>query len=107
MQEIQDIKNARELAEHEQRLVNVEHRVKNLESMQNSMNNLIRSVDKLAFNMEGMLTEQKRQGERLKKLEQEPADDWKSMRRTIITTIVGVISGALASGLLLMISQNL
>ena len=105
--ESQDIETAKLLANHEQRIVGVEHRVKDLEEMQQSMNNLIRSVDKLAYNMEGMLKEQKEQGERLKKLESEPAEHWSSMKRTAFTTIVSVIAGALATGFLLMIAQNL
>ena len=46
-----------------------------------------------------MLDEQKEQGERLKKLETEPADNAKYYKRTIIscviTTVLGGILGAL------------
>ena len=102
----QDIETAKLLANHEQRIVGVEHRVKDLEAMQQSMSDLIRSVDKLAYNMEGMLNEQKEQGERLKKLEGEPAEQWSSMKKTAFTTIVSVIAGALASGAIILIAQN-
>ena len=104
MEEIETVKT---LENHEQRIVSVEHRIKNLETMQQSMNDLIISVNKLAYNMEGMLVEQKEQGERLKMLENEPADKWKTMQKTAITTIIGVVAGAIATGILFTISHYL
>ena len=37
--------------------------------------------------MQGMQAEQKEQGERLKKIEEEPADKWNSLVKTVITVI--------------------
>lgn len=93
------------LARHEQRMVGVEHRVKDLEKESQSTHSLVLSVNKLAINMENMLEEQKEQGKRLKKLEDEPAERWSSMKRTAFTTIVSVVAGALATGLIFMLAQ--
>lgn len=102
-----EVETAKKLENHEQRIVSTEHRLKKLEEMQQSMNDLIISVNKLAYNMEGMLEELKEQGERLKMLENEPADRWKTMQKTAITTIVGVVAGAIATGILFTISRYL
>lgn len=66
---------------------------------------LVTSVEKLAINMKNMLQEQKDQGARLKKLENEPAERWNSAKKTAFTTIVSVIAGALATGVIVMIAQ--
>lgn len=93
------------LAEHEQKIVGAERRIKDLERESESIHELVLSVNKLAINMQNMLEEQKEQGKRLQKLENEPAERWSSMKRTAFTTIVSVIAGALATGLMVSISQ--
>ena len=62
------------LENHEQRLVNAEHRLKDLETDSKVIMQLSNSVQKLAINMEQMLEEQKEQGARLKALEDEPIE---------------------------------
>ncbi len=54
-----------------------------------------------------MLEEQSMQGERLKKLEDEPAERWNSAKKTAFTTIISVVAGALATGLIFMIASQL
>ena len=66
---------------------------------------LVASVEKLAINMENMLQEQKDQGARLQKLENEPAERWNSAKKTAFTTIISVMAGALATGVIMMIAQ--
>ena len=66
---------------------------------------LVTSVEKLAINMENMLQEQKDQGARLQKLENEPAERWISAKKTAFTTIISVMAGALATGVIMMIAQ--
>ena len=63
------------------------------------------SVEKLALNMQQMLKEQEKQGERLDKLEAAPAEQWSSMKRTIFNTIVGAGAGAFATGILYAMTQ--
>lgn len=80
-------------------------RIDALESESQSIHDLVLSVNKLAINMESMLQEQKDQGARLKKLENEPAERWNSAKKTAFTTIISVIAGALATGVIVMIAQ--
>lgn len=101
------VETAKTLENHEQRMISVEHRVKALETMQKSINELAMSVNKLAFNMERMLSEQRDQGDRIKNLEKEPADTWKTFKKTILTSIVSAVAGAAVTGFFLMIAQNL
>ena len=63
------------------------------------------SVERLANNMEGMLKEQERQGERLDTLEKEPGDTWQRIKVKAIDTAVGLIAGAIITGIVLMIAQ--
>lgn len=102
-----DIEVVKKLENHEQRIFSNEHRIKALETIQKNMNELVISVNKLAYNMEGMLQEQREQGERIKNLEKEPADTWKTFKKTILTAVVSALAGAAATGFLLMIAQSL
>ena len=53
------------------------------------------SVERLATNMEGMLKEQERQGERLDKLEGKPGENWNGMVKSILAAIGSAIGGGL------------
>lgn len=76
-----------------------------LEDQTQVIQSLALSVDRLATSMDRMAQEQAEQGERLKALEQEPAEHWNSAKRTVITTIVSVVAGALAAGLIILAAQ--
>lgn len=93
------------IAEHEQRIIGSEHRIKDLEEESKQMHDLVLSVNKLAINMESMLSELKDQSARLQKLENEPAERWNSAKKTAFTTIISVMAGALATGVIMMIAQ--
>ena len=86
------------LNDHDHQIGNLKHRVGCCETEQKEFGKLIRSVDKLANNMEHMLKELQDQGKRLEKLEQAPADDYKYYKRLVVgcimTGIVGAILGA-------------
>lgn len=88
------------LENHEQRLVNAEKRIEDLETDNKIIMELSNSVQKLAINMEQMLAEQKEQGTRLKVLEDAPLETWNNAKRTVFTSIVSTIGGALASSLI-------
>ncbi len=81
-------------------------RIELLEQNMVTLQDLAMSVQKLAINMEGMLEEQKSQGDRLDKLEEEPARAWKDAKKTIITVIISTIAGGMATGLIFMLSQT-
>lgn len=89
----------------DQRTQSMGHRIDELETMQKSINGLTISVNNLANSMNGMLAEQKDQGERLKKLEAEPAERWNSMQKTIFNSMMGAIASALGIGLIYLIAQ--
>jgi hypothetical protein len=86
------------LTEHHEEIGSLKHRMKDCEESQSEFRALIRSVDRLALNMENMLQEQKQQGKRLERLEQSPSEDYKYYKRLavgcIITGIIGAILGA-------------
>lgn len=53
--------------------------------------------------MEFMAKEQARQGERLDRPEQVPADDYKHYKRSIITAIIGTLTGAVLGAILALV----
>lgn len=87
------------LNDHDHEIKSLKHRVEEVEQKQSEIGELTQSVNKLVINMGYMFDKQKEQGERLKKLETEPADNAKYYKRTIIsciiTTVIGGILGAL------------
>lgn len=74
-----------------------------LEETVRQINDLTVSVKEMAVNMGNMLEEQKKQGERLEKLEREPAETSKQIKQAIITTIVGTAVGAAVTAILMLI----
>ena len=68
---------------------------------------LAASVEKLAVQMQDMLAELKEQGERIRSLEEEPADAWKAVKKKALDTGAGIITSALTAGLISLIAQNM
>lgn len=92
---------------HDHEIGSLKHRMEEQEEQNKVIQDLVISVQKLALTMEAMLKEQSMQGERLKKLEDEPAERWNSAKKTAFTTIISVVAGALATGLIFMIASQL
>ena len=69
------------------------NRIKLLEDNVKKITDLTVSVEKIAINMAIMVEELKKQGERLEKLETEPAEESKQIKKTFITTIISTIIG--------------
>lgn len=82
-------------------------RLKELESDIKELKDIHVSVQVLANNMKQMLSEQKKQGERLEKLESRPGESWTTMQHTIFTSICGAVGAALAIGIIQLIAQNM
>jgi len=72
-----------------------------LEESVRQINDLTISVKEMAVNMGNMLAELQKQGERLEKLEKEPADTWKNVKTTIITGVVSAVVGAVMAAVLM------
>lgn len=82
------------LENHTVRLKNLEDQLKQLQTISEAIQNLTISVNQMATNMEHMIDEQKSQGEKIQNLEDEPANNWKSVKATAITSVVSAIVGA-------------
>ena len=89
-------------AEHEEfaKRIDAENTRQNrrIEALEQSVDRFGRSassVERLATNMEGMLKEQERQGERLDKLEGKPGENWNGMVKSILAAIGSAIGGGL------------
>ena len=72
----------------DQRIKRVEVRIEEAEGNIKTLTELTSAVKELAINMKGVERELTKQGERLEKIEQEPADTWKTVKRTIITVVI-------------------
>lgn len=70
-------------------------RIEALEQSVDRFGRIASSVERLATNMEGMLKEQERQGERLDKLESKPGENWNGMVKSILSAIGSAIGGGL------------
>lgn len=96
-----------QLANHEQRLVGAEHRIKDVEETHKQIHELSISVNKLAISVNNMVEEQKSQAKRIAVMEAEPAERYKAARRTLITSIISALGGAIGGGLITLIANGL
>jgi len=69
-------------------------RIKHLENSFSTINQIAVSVKELAVNMTHMVEEQKKQGERLDKIENTPKENWSLVTKTIITGVVSALISA-------------
>ena len=84
----------------DQRIKRVEVRIEEAEGNIKTLTELTSAVKELAINMKGVERELTKQGERLEKIEQEPADTWKTVKRTIITVIITALATAAVAALI-------
>ena len=75
-------------------------RIQLLEDNLRQINALTVSVEKMAVNMENMLAEQQRQGDRLEDLEKEPAETNRQIKIAVITSVIGTVAGAAVMAIL-------
>ena len=75
-------------------------RIALLEEEFRKLNSLTVAVEKMAVNMENMLVEQRRQGERLEDLEKEPAETNRQIKLAVITSVIGTVAGAVVMAIL-------
>lgn len=106
---------------HERRITAVEqraksntHRIDKLESVVEEIHTLsqtmVQLVDEVKHTNENVCTLDKKvehMDSRVDSIEKEPAEDFKKYKNTAITAIISTVAGAMASGLLIMIAQNL
>ena len=73
------------------------HRLEKLESVVEKITEIATSVQLLAQNVATMTRELERQGKKLEKIENEPADNWHKLTWLVVTGIVGAIVGYVLS----------
>lgn len=82
-------------------------RIEELENSIKQLTSIAASMEKLAANMEVMIKEQEHQRGRLDAFEREPVDTWKHIKTKALDTGVGIVAGALAVGVIMMVTQYL
>lgn len=88
---------------HENEIGSLKHRMKKCEEQQSTLNKLVNSVDVLAVNMKHMAEEQKKQGDKLEKLEHEPNEEYKHYKRLVVGCILTTVLGAVIGAMLMLI----
>ena len=69
----------------DERIHRSEKRIDQAEQDIKTLTDLTVAVKEMAINLQGMKDELTKQGERLEKIEAEPADAWREVKKTIIT----------------------
>lgn len=87
-QEHQEFKEGLEKENHRQ-----DKQIEILENTVRQINDLTLSVQKLATNMEGMLSKQTEQGKRLEELENRDGEKWRQVTGYVITALIGAVFG--------------
>lgn len=82
------------LTEHSEKIKVANHRIDDLEKQQQQIQELTISVQELAMSVKNMVEVQKAHSDKLAELESRPAQNWSTVTRTVLTTIVGAIAGA-------------
>lgn len=93
------------LENHEQEIKSLKHRMNEQEEQGKAIQELALSVQKLAINMESMFKEMEAQRKRLDKLEEEPAEYWNTVKRTMLTAIVSTLAGGFAVAVISLIAK--
>lgn len=75
-------------------------RIALLEENGQHINAMTVSIEKMAINMENMIAEQKKQGERLKELEKIPVETNRQVKSAVITALTGGVIGAVITAIL-------
>lgn len=73
------------------------HRITALEESVKETQALVANVERLATNMENMLKEQERQGQRLNALESRDGEMWRKVVGYVVTAVIGILIGFVAT----------
>lgn len=93
------------ITDHTNEIGSLKHRVCDLEKQTDMIQKLVMSVNELALNMKNMLDEIKDQGDRLKKLENEPIEKWNTAKKTAFTTAVSTVSGGIVVMVIMLLAR--
>lgn len=64
------------------------HRLEKLEKMADQLTEIAISTKAIVTTMTSMQKEQERQGQRLEKIEEKPAENWSTLVKTVLTVVV-------------------
>ncbi len=106
---------------HERRITEVEQRAKSNTHRLDKLEPIVEEIHTMSKTMVQLVEEVRHTNEsvceldakvdrmdnRVDSIEKEPVEDLKKYKNTAITTIIGTVAGALASGLIFLIAQNL
>lgn len=82
-------------------------RISELEDTVKQLSDILLSLQRLTLSVESLAKDVHKQGQRLEAIEKAPVERINSVKQTIITTVTGIVIGALAVGLIQMIAQNI
>lgn len=82
-------------------------RLDELERMTKTLSEITCSVQELAINMKHMAEIQAEQGAKLDKMENAPLDGLRAAKTTAVSTVIGIVVGALAAGVIQMIAAGI
>lgn len=71
------------------------HRLEKLDEQMDTLTELVASVREIAISIKSMQADLTKQGERLEKIEQEPADNWKKAVWLVVAAAIGFAVRAL------------
>lgn len=75
------------------------HRLDKLEKIADQLTDMAASIKAMVVTMQSMQKEQERQGQRLEKIEQEPADNWNKLIYTLVAMLAtAAVTYILAKG---------
>ena len=69
-------------------MYNLDRRLSKVEELSDKLSDMAVTMQGMLVTLQNMQAEQKAQGERLEKIEQEPADKWNKVVSTVITVLV-------------------
>lgn len=84
-----------------------EKRIDRLEEMSRQIEELTISMEKMAASMQSVAAGQERQGERLKRLEEEPAIRWKESAKTMFHAFLSALGAAAACGWIYLLTATI
>ena len=83
---------------HEHEIKSLKHRMDTAEKKQDELVRLTTAVNELAVSVKYLAEGQEKQGDRIEKLEREPADDAKYFKRIFISCIItSIVSGIIGA----------
>lgn len=109
-----DLEMAERLVKVEERSKSNTHQIEELKPVVNEIHAISKTMVELIGeckhtneNVEEIKEDVSKLSNKVENIEQEPAKEWSSVKKTIFNTLVGALAGALATGLLAILAQTI